>query len=127
MVLVVVDMDRYVKLVRNVLQAQKLIAQTHLRHGFVYGVRPMLFVVVYGPEWEDTAYFSDMTKAKHRLAVQTRGTLNGGTEFWPFIQEYVDDGQGVFKRTKNMYSVRADAVDRDRTIEQLVASIVPCI
>ena len=62
----------------------------------------VFYTVVYGPEWEDIAYFADLNKAKVKALVQTLGSTRTGGTFYPFIQTWTCDEQGVFRQDKHI-------------------------
>jgi hypothetical protein len=59
-----------------------------------------LYVVIYGPDYEDIAFFSDLDKALYKLKVQFEGAIKNKAQFVPFMEEYVES-DGVYKRTKH--------------------------
>jgi len=66
-----------------------------------------MYAVVYGPEWEDIAYFADMKKAMTKLIIQNFAN----NRFHPIMHEYHHDGDGVYRQTKHEYSVDMKALE----------------
>lgn len=58
-----------------------------------------MYVVVYGPDWEDTAYFSDFDKAKRKLIIQS-----ADKSMDPVLYVYTDQN-GVYIRQKQFFVV----------------------
>ena len=83
-----------------------------------------MYAVVYGPDWEDLAYFSDLHKAKRKLIVQTNGFSEERPPFYPFIYEYNTDDHGVYHRRKGTYLVNykafQDALAHFNTVQKLL-------
>lgn len=59
-----------------------------------------LYTVVYGSEWEDICYFSDVYKAQKKLVIQTLGVLGHQTRVYPCMYEYQNQ-EGVYAPTKH--------------------------
>jgi len=56
-----------------------------------------MYAYVYGPDWEDIAYFSDFEKAYRRLETHRQfqyGNIKKTESFWPVMISYVEDGHG---------------------------------
>lgn len=59
-----------------------------------------VYALVYGGEWEDIMYFSDLEKAKTKLVVQSVG--KDPYEMHPILYEY-NDNNGVYARCKRYW------------------------
>lgn len=75
-----------------------------------------IYVVVYGSEWEDLMYFSDLEKAKKKLIVQTVGK-DACERFCPTLYEY-NDNNGVYVQCKRYWIVDPKAQKDDGLIEK---------
>lgn len=70
-----------------------------------------LYVVVYGPEWEDIMYFTCVEKAKIKLVLQS--TLsNNNPSFVPTMYEYNENDEGVYGQTKTHLQVSLEAFEQ---------------
>lgn len=68
-----------------------------------------MYAVVYGDAYCDILYFSDISKAKFKLYIQTLALTCDHT-FYPCLFEYTDI-QGVFKKTGNAWMIVPEKID----------------
>ena len=79
-----------------------------------------MYVVVYGPEWEDMMFFGDRMKAFRKLCVQMFAYKEN--RFMPHMYEWNLGDDGVYKRCKQSYVVNIDrwaqyAAGDDQTLD----------
>ena len=65
-----------------------------------------MYVVVYGPEWEDMMFFGDRMKAFRKLCVQMFAYKEN--RFMPHMYEWNLGDDGVYGRCKQSYVVNID-------------------
>lgn len=58
------------------------------------------WAVVYGSSWEDISYFTDLSKAKKKLVIQTLGGLS---DFEPFLYGLYPQLDGTMCQTRHQY------------------------
>ena len=63
-----------------------------------------LYVLVYGEEWEDIAYYTDILKAYKKLVLLSISYIERHGEFFPFIHSYYDI-DGIYKKERITYSL----------------------
>ena len=65
-----------------------------------------MYVVVYGPEWEDMMFFGDPLKAFRKLFVQMFAYEEN--RFMPQMYEWNLNHDGVYNRSKHSYIINKD-------------------
>lgn len=65
---------------------------------------PPLYTVVYGPKWEDIAYYSDLTKAKTKTKLLVQ-TLANEDRYVPAMYEYHEDDGMYHHQSKRLLMV----------------------
>ena len=67
-----------------------------------------LYVIVYGPDYEDVRYYSDYEKAKKKLVSQAMYNLvNKDTRFYVCLHTYTSN-DGVYIKSDIEYSIEYD-------------------